>query len=787
MAATRWAVGAILLAAGCGVASENGDRGGDDLEPSAAGRAALTAGTGANQSGSSAVFFVENASWADIHYQLNGAGPQNVRMTNTGTHNEYTLANLTTGATVNYNFTYFDLGCSCAHDSAPALYVQGGGTGGTTGGGTTGGGTTGGGVDQGTPYPTRTITHVPTTGGSDLSRTVASLYSNATALEAASVVDTPSALITRVGDRVRDRHAREAQFHIYEHFLPLYFKDRTYAVEIVDTVAKEGTSITLNLKTQSPQDKPNIRAFFRGITTVAEYFSNEDFTQITPTSYTSTLTFNGKEGRAIRVGDRMEMEVGIFLAPPFEGRFNYYSSVFLYVVGSGGIQPFEGRGSTLDSFPLSATALQGGGTTLSYPYSNEPNLSFMQMATSMAAGSAQPWVEGRRLLHTDFITGEHSEPENPVFTEQANKVGPRFVATRCVSCHANNGRALPPALNTTLTTYAMKVGVVTGAGTTAVATSHPALGSSIQPMSRSGAPEGTAQIRAWATTTGTMHDGTPFELRAPRYSGKGPLPAAYSARISPQIIGVGLLEAVPESTIAAMVDANDANNDGISGRMQVVTDKAGKTRMGRFGWKGAQPTVMDQIASALNREMGVTSSLFPSLDCGSTQTGCASSATPIVDTDLAKLARYNALLGVPARRNLTDAQALAGEALFTSAGCASCHTTTLTTSAFHPFAELRGQTVHPYTDLLLHDMGDDLADNLPEGVASGSEWRTPPLWGIGHTADVSGGEAYLHDGRARSLTEAILWHGGEAERVKFAFVNMNLAQRASILAFLKAL
>jgi CxxC motif-containing protein (DUF1111 family) len=532
-----------------------------------------------------------------------------------------------------------------------------------------------------------------------------------------------------------------------------------------------------------PMDGPNARAFFRGLNTPAEYFYNGTFERVDDFHYTATVDFNAKENRGIRVGDRMETEVGIFLHQPVEGRFNYYSSIFLYVVGQGGMQPLQGVGATLDSFPLPAAALSGGRTTLNEPYSNEPSFRFMQMATDLAPVSAQPWVEGRRLFHTDFGDGTHSEPENPVFAEQAGKVGANYVVKSCEACHVNNGRALPAAVGTTLTRTSVKVGTVANG----VASPDPKLGTTLQPFSTSGGSEGTAQLSGWTTQSGTFTDGTAYQLRRPSYAGTGNIPGRYSMRITPALVGLGLLEAIPESAIAALVDVNDANNDGVSGRMSVVTDRAsGTLRMGRFGWKAAQPNLREQIATAFNRDMGVKSSLLPAVDCGA-QESCPSSASAITDAVLALVVRYVALLGVPARRNTGDAAALAGEALFASAGCAGCHRPSFTTSAFAPFAELRGQTIHPYTDLLLHDMGVGLADNLPEGVASGAEWRTPPLWGIGLTAGVSGGEAYLHDGRARSVSEAILWHDGEGARAKNAYLSMNATQRANLLAFLATL
>jgi CxxC motif-containing protein (DUF1111 family) len=185
--------------------------------------------------------------------------------------------------------------------------------------------------------------------------------------------------------------------------------------------------------------------------------------------------------------------------------------------------------------------------------------------------------------------------------------------------------------------------------------------------------------------------------------------------------------------------------------------------------------------------MGVTSRIFPEPDCGAAQSGCGGGGVEVRDADLDDLAAYLALLGMQARRDADDPTVERGEQLFTSAGCAACHTPTFTTTRFHPFAELAGQTIHPYTDLLLHDMGPRLAASLSEGGASGREWRTPPLWSIGLTRDVSGGEAYLHDGRARTLAEAILWHGGEGRRARRVFAAMSASDQDALIAFLRSL
>jgi CxxC motif-containing protein (DUF1111 family) len=631
--------------------------------------------------------------------------------------------------------------------------------------------------------PTATPTRTATTGPSPTPVPIGSvvpLYNSSTVLEPATIIDTGTAIITRFSDRARDRHAREAEFHIYDHYLSWYWEHRTASLEIVDRVAKGGSDITVNITSLWQLDTPDFRAFFRGINTVAEYNFNMDATQIDPTHYTVTVNFNAKENRPIQIGDRMEIEFSQFLVAPPHGRANYYGTAVLYIVGQGGLVPWEAQGPLMDSFPLPQSAWQGGRTTLPYQYSNEPTDRFKQMAQNMAPINGQPFMLGRRLHHTDFGNGVHSElsTENPIFTEQVGKLGPRFYATRCVACHVNNGRALLPATGATLSTAVTKVGNASGAP-------DPNLGASLQPFITSGTAEGSINISSWTTINGTYGDGTAYQLRRPNYAFTGPAPSNFSVRNTPQLVGIGLLEAVAESTIAGLADPNDGNGDGISGRMQTVIDpQTGQVRLGRFGWKAGRASVLHQIASALNIDMGVTTSVFPAPDCGSAQTGCGASGTELSNADLNNMVRYISLLGVAARRNLNDAQVIQGESLFASAKCTACHTATLPTSAFHPFTELRSQTIHPYTDLLLHDMGAGLADNLPEANASGAEWRTAPLWSIGLTTGVSGGEVYLHDGRARTLAEAILWHSGEAEAAKEAFRTMSSSSRAALIAFL---
>ena len=413
-----------------------------------------------------------------------------------------------------------------------------------------------------------------------------------------------------------------------------------------------------------------------------------------------------------------------------------------------------------------------------YQYSNEPQHRFKQMAGNISPTSGVPFLLGRRLHHTDFTTGAHSEAGNPVFAEQINKAGPKFVAQSCVACHVNNGRSLLPAVGATIDRAVVKVAA------SADGTPHPVLGEQLQPYAIGGPPEAGVKLAGFTETTGSYGDGTPYTLRKPVLEFSGVTPAFYSLRVAPQLIGLGLLEAVPESTILALADPEDANNDGISGRVNVVEDPENSSarRLGRFTYKSAMATVRHQIAYAFNRDMDVTSDIFPILDGETTPR-----APEISAAELDSMSRYTALLGVGAQRNLQDPQVLRGQQLFTTASCVACHTPTLTTGPFHPLAELRNQTIRPYTDLLLHDMGPGLADNMGEDGAASSEWRTPPLWNIGLTAGVSGGEGYLHDGRARTLEEAILWHGGEAEQAKENFRTMPAADREAILKFIRSL
>jgi CxxC motif-containing protein (DUF1111 family) len=266
-----------------------------------------------------------------------------------------------------------------------------------------------------------------------------------------------------------------------------------------------------------------------------------------------------------------------------------------------------------------------------------------------------------------------------------------------------------------------------------------------------------------------------------------------SVRVASPLIGLGLLEAVPEETLHELADPEDRNRDGISGRVNMVWDEEKQRKVvGRFGWKSNQPNLRQQNAGAAIGDMGLTSPVFPADNCAAGQEACAKLAAAvanspeIVPSFFDPLLRYTQLVAVPAQRNPDDPTVQAGSRVFASIGCANCHTMTLKTGDSE-LAELANQTIHPFTDLLLHDLGMGLADRRHDFGANGKEWRTPPLWGIGLTAEVSGFEFYLHDGRARSLEEAILWHGREAKIPMERFRLLEKKQRKQLIAFLKSI
>ena len=395
---------------------------------------------------------------------------------------------------------------------------------------------------------------------------------------------------------------------------------------------------------------------------------------------------------------------------------------------------------------------------------------------------------GNNFFNDNWVTA-------PASTEGRDGLGPTFNAQSCSSCHFHDGRAKPPeTIDDPELGLLLRLSVPGPDGTPQPV---PAYGDQLQDRAIKGVPAEATVHLTYTDVAGHFADGTPFALQAPTYEladpAFGPLPAGLqiSPRLAPPVFGVGLLEAVPEDVVLEAADAGDADGDGISGRPNHVVDVAsGGTSLGRFGWKANVPTVEQQVAGAFHGDIGITTPLFPEQNCPPEQTACLAApngGTPEVDeAKLDRVTFYTGTLAVPARRDAGEPDTAAGEQVFTDLGCSSCHRPQLTTGQ-SDVAALSNQVIRPYTDLLLHDMGPGLADGRPDGEATGSEWRTTPLWGIGLTETVSRHTRFLHDGRARNLTEAILWHGGEASAATEGFKALSAAERAALLAFLESL
>ncbi len=396
----------------------------------------------------------------------------------------------------------------------------------------------------------------------------------------------------------------------------------------------------------------------------------------------------------------------------------------------------------------------------------------------------------------------------PSTTTARDGLGPLFNTNACQNCHIKDGRGHPPEPgDSNAVSMLVRLSIPDSAAYAEVikrngVVPEPTYGGQLQDMSVPGvAPEGKVRVE-YDPLTIRFRDGMTVELRQPTLRitqlGYGPMhPYTHaSARIAPPMIGLGLLEAIPEAAILANADPDDKNDNGISGRPNWVWDDAQqKVVMGRFGWKAGQPTLNQQNAHAFAGDMGLTTRIKTADDCTPAQTDCRNAPNgngpdgePEVSDNILRLVEfYTRNLAVPARRNVDDPQVLAGKNLFFKAGCQQCHTPQFTTRADAAEPELANQVIRPYSDLLLHDMGEGLADNRTEFQASGREWRTPPLWGLGLTETVSGHTQLLHDGRARNVMEAILWHGGEAQAAQRQVLAFNADQRAALLAFLNSL
>jgi CxxC motif-containing protein (DUF1111 family) len=525
---------------------------------------------------------------------------------------------------------------------------------------------------------------------------------------------------------------------------------------------------------------------------------------------------------------------------------NYYSDSFRYVVGKGTLTPYNQdctmtvppswQGTAKDfphpydcspAGPIAQAVAAGllpdrtgpdepgwsGGTTTSSYIRWRHDLYYSQMAPNIVAENAADFVQGRHLSHTNFTTGQDVEVGNQVTPTEtavhAGLAGPLYNQVACESCHAHDSRGVPPAAGMPFNSISVKTAGI-GKDAHGGPTPDPNYGKLLQSKALGGAVAEGAGTFAYAAVVGAFADGTSYTLTKPTTMFLGLRagnPVAYSVRAARPLIGLGLLEAIPEANILAQADPTDCNGDGIRGVPNLVFDpEDGQMHIGRFGWKASKASVRHQTAEALLLDIGVTTSVFPKHDCAPGEAACMAADKPtpeLSDGDLDRLVTYMRELAVPPRRDMASLQVVRGEALFAQLGCATCHSPNQGTGATAPFLELRDQVIHPYTDLLLHDMGPDLADGSQgEYDASPTMWRTPPLWGIGLCDEVAAGFTsdptmnpapnlgpchYLHDGRAASLLEAVLWHGGEALAVKNKAVALSGADRNALVAFLESL
>lgn len=402
----------------------------------------------------------------------------------------------------------------------------------------------------------------------------------------------------------------------------------------------------------------------------------------------------------------------------------------------------------------------------------------------------------------DFQVGNSFFTQNwvaaPASTEARDGLGPTFNAQACSSCHNLDGRGSPPTDPGDTSTLGLLLRLsVPGTSAAGGPNPHPTYGDQLQDRAVRGVdPEGVMAID-WVTEAGTHDDGARYELRRPEIEvvdlAHGPLAddVMTSPRLAPQVMGAGLLEAIPEQAVRAAADPDDVDRDGISGRINLVPDPhSGKQILGRFGWKANVGTVEAQVAGAFHGDMGITSPLFGEQNCGSADAPCLGAAgggSPEIPQDtFDRVVFYNRTLAVPAMRDSEKPQVQAGAQVFNSIGCSGCHTTAQTTGTVD-VAMLSNQKISPFTDLLLHDMGPGLADDRPDFLASGSEWRTPPLWGLGLVPVVNGERFMMHDGRARTFEEAIMWHGGEGQAAADAFSTLDGPERDELIAYLEAL
>ena len=406
---------------------------------------------------------------------------------------------------------------------------------------------------------------------------------------------------------------------------------------------------------------------------------------------------------------------------------------------------------------------------------------------------------GQTLFKTGWVS-------SPASTTSVDGLGPTFNAKACSNCHFKDGRGNPIASGASNSRGFLIRISETGQDVHGGPIPVPGFGDQLQTNSILNVPEEGKVTVEYEIISEAYNDGTTYTLQKPKYTiVANPLFGTLngvltSPRVANQIVGMGLMDATSDEEILSREDINDLDNDGISGKANYVWDiENKKTSLGKFGWKSNLPSLKLQVAAAFHGDMGLTSDLFNEDNCPSPQQDCFEAPNggnpdqidgfkyEITNDQLNNVTFYQSNLAVPTRRNYKEQTVLRGKELFTDINCIACHSTNIKTGLY-PFNEkLENVTYHPYSDFLLHDMGEALADNRPDFLANGREWRTQPLWGIGLIKTNNNHTFLLHDGRARNIEEAILWHGGEAENSKQNFKRLNKQQRLDLLNFINSL
>ncbi len=465
-----------------------------------------------------------------------------------------------------------------------------------------------------------------------------------------------------------------------------------------------------------------------------------------------------------------------------ENRFFYSKNILKIVLIGVFVVLYSCNNNNDDDLPDIIEGEMAGGETTIYMQSSK---AFSTPAPNLSGANLEKHLDGDVAFEAIFVSG--NSPVN-------GGLGPVFNNNSCIGCHISDGRAAPPANINDMSGFFYKIsmaGVDEHNGPAPV----PGFGTQLQHQAIYGYQKEATLKVVYKEVVEVLDDGTEISLQKPVYTIENPyisMPpdVMISPRIAMPVFGLGLLEAIPESAILANADEFDVDGDSISGKPNYVWDPANKKMaLGRFGWKAGTPSVLVQSAGAYNEDMGVTNPVKP-IESTYGQSNGDNSVHETSEIDMKTLEDvtfYSLTLGVPAGRNFDNPTVIKGRQLFEKINCIGCHAASFTTGTLDGVPEVSNQKIYPYTDMLLHDLGEGLADNRPEYDANGREWKTRPLWGLGLTNVTSGHTTLLHDGRARNITEAILWHDGEAKKSKNDFKALSKEERDALLAFLNAL